>query len=236
MISILIPTYGRPQNIVMFTETANVTAANPSEIEILFGVHADDAKSIKTIRKVGNRVKISVLPVIIKKYEDGLPHLSYFWNQIYTHAKYPIVGFFGDDVKMKTQSWDKIVKKEFAKDPYILVYGDDVHCAHGTCATLFFTHKKSHEAFGFYMPPYFRRSWMDQFMDNVFRSAGKIVYRKDLVTEHVHPGKFTERMDETYRRLERARPKDVAWGKCNSDFKKCVGILRATNPKYNKAL
>lgn len=226
MISILVPTYKRPQNITSFSRSVNDFACKPGRVEILFGIHDYDEDSKKAIAKTQKLVKISLRPIIIKEHEDKLPHLSYFWNQIYEHAKYDILGFFGDDVIIRTPKWDKIVVKEFAKRKHILVYGDDLHCAHGTCATLFFTHRDTHKLFGFYMPPYFRRSWMDQFTDNVYRTAKRIVYRKDLFLEHVHPGTFSNKMDETYRRLERARPKDASWGACNKDFKRCVQILR----------
>jgi len=66
---------------------------------------------------------------------------------------------------------------------------------------------------------------MDQFTDNVFRAAGKIIYKKDLILEHIHPGCFRERMDETFGRLEQVRPKDAGWEVCQPDLNRCIKIL-----------
>jgi hypothetical protein len=226
MISILIPSYKRPFNVVEFTTSAYVTAKCPEQIEILFGVHEDDIQSLAAIQTLNDHMTISIRAIILKKYMDGLPHLSFFWNQLYEKSNYDIIGFFGDDVIMRTVAWDEMVINEFVRDKHILVYGDDVHCQKGNCATLFFTHKKTHREFGFYLPPYFRRTWMDQFLDNAYRAAGKIVYKKNLKTEHIHPGKFVQRTDDVFRNLEQIRSKDAGWGQGSEDLQKCVNILR----------
>jgi hypothetical protein len=227
-ISILIPTYRRPQACAEFARAADRAAHQHSRIEIIFGGHADDTATKQICESLRQQVKLRVSFTAVPKHPDGDPHLSQYWNVIYAHAAYDILGFFGDDCRITTRGWDDVVLDLFSKDPAILVYGDDVHCQRGDMATLFFTHKIVHERCGFYMFPGFRRMWMDQFWDQAFRRAGKIRLRRDLVFEHQHRGhgKFKHTMDETFRRLERMHAKERSYDAAHQELEKCIGIIK----------
>lgn len=209
-ISILVPTFNRPQSIENFSKSLNDTVKNPENIEIAFGVHDDDKMSINKIKEIAPALKIDIRAVSIKRHKDGQTHLSYLWNQIYDQAKYPILGYFGDDVLFKTPGWDEEVRSEFKKDPYVMVACNDVHVQRGKYATLYFTHRFVHERIGFYLHPEFRRWYADTFWDNVYKRAGKMIYREDIVTEHLHPDKFPERTDEVYKKMDKFKDEDRA--------------------------
>jgi hypothetical protein len=123
------------------------------------------------------------------------------WNQLYPKASNPIVGFFGDDVIFHTPGWDEEIRKEFAADKTVMVYCNDVHVKKGADATLFFTHKVVHDKFGFYLNEKFKRWYMDTYWDVIYRKAGKIHYRDDILTEHLHPDRFPEKADVVYRNM-----------------------------------
>jgi len=207
-ISILLPTLNRPKNIEDFTMSIEKTIHDSKNFEILFGIHEEDKASFDKIEGLKPKIKFSIRAEIIARYPDGKVNLSFLWNQLYQKAKYPIVGYFGDDVLFQTPGWDKEVKTEFAKDKHILVYGDDLHIQRGCIATLFFTHKSVHDAVGFYLDEKLRRWYMDTWWDNVFKAAGKIRYRGDLIFAHMHPDAFPDRVDDTYRNMEHFKTSD----------------------------
>lgn len=201
-ISILIPTRKRPKNLHRFVSTINAVTTNHKNVEIIFGVDKDDTSSIFALNSIKNTSKIDVRCVVVNPYKDGGINLSYIWNQCYAAAKYPIIGYFGDDVIFKTKNWDLEVGKEFKKDKCILLSCNDVHLWCGKESILFFTHKKVHEKFGFYLDETFRRNWSDTFLDRIFRSVNKIRYRHDIITEHLRE------KDEIYMRMEHLKDED----------------------------
>lgn len=217
----------RPENISDFTLFADKNAVCHDKVEIWYGTHQDDLETFKMVEKLRDRCKIKLYCVALEKMPDGLPHLSKFWNDLYDLSNFNILGFFGDDVKIRTHGWDKIVLEEFQKDKNILVYGNDVHCQRGAAATLFFTHRECHERFGFYMYPAFRRCQMDQFWDMVYNKANRRIYKKNLILEHCHPGngKFKHKVDDTYRILSKMFHRETKFTECLADLEKCVQIL-----------
>ena len=201
-ISFLIPTLNRPQGMEQFAVSVDKTTNHPQNIEIVFGVHAEDQASIQKASELKQKLRIDIRSEIIERYQDKQIHLSFLWNQIYQKAKGPIVGYFGDDVIFHTPGWDDEVRKEFLADKAILVCCNDVHVQKGKIATLFFTHKLVHDKFGFYLDMRFRRWYNDTFWDSVFRHAGKLHYREDLIAEHLHPDKFPDKADMVYKNME----------------------------------
>lgn len=201
-ISILVPTKDRIKNMEDFSRSVDTTVTDPRNIEIVFGIHEEDQKSLNKAKELDKELKISIRSEFINHYDDGQIHLSFLWNQLYKKAYYSILGFFGDDVLYKTKGWDKEVRKEFEKDRAILFSCNDVHIQKGRLATLFFTHRCVHEKIGFYLNPIFRRWFMDTFWDNAFRRAGKMKYHEDILTEHLHGDKFPERRDDIWKKMD----------------------------------
>lgn len=236
-ISLLIPTLTRPKSMRDFAEAVDATTKDKTGVEIIFGVHSEDTVSIEEGAKLATALAVSVRVEIIDRYPDGKTHLTALWNQLYPRAKHSIIGYFGDDVLFKTPEWDVEVRKEFEKDKHILVACNDVHVQRGRQAVLFFTHKATHKKLGFYLPPMFRRWYMDTFLDVVYRNAGKLHYREDIVTEHLHADVFPERRDDVYRALGshtapgglKDEDKALWLGETNrEELKRCMAILKST--------
>ena len=209
-ISLLIPTFNRPQGMEQFALLVDKTTKCPEMVEIVFGIHEDDPDSQRKAIELKNKCKISIRFENINRYPDGKINLSFLWNQIYVKAKYPILGYFGDDVLFQTTAWDEEVRKEFIKDKAVMVCCNDVHIQRGKQATLFFTHRIVHEKFGLYLDERFRRWYMDTYWDQVYRNAGKIRYREDIITEHLHPTHFPDRADQVYKNMEFFKEADAA--------------------------
>jgi hypothetical protein len=207
-ISLLIPTLKRPLGMEKFATSVDSKTIYPNNIEIIFGIHEDDTESIEKAKELNSKCKISIRGELIDRYRDGKVHLAFLWNQIYNRSKYTILGYFGDDVIFHTPGWDDEVRKEFSIDKTIMVACNDVHVQKGKTATLFFTHKTVHEKAGFYLYMKLRRWYIDTYWDAVFRIAGKLHYREDIITEHLHPDIFPERLDNTYKNMENFKEPD----------------------------
>lgn len=237
LISILIPTLNRPDNMEKLSRSINDTSQKPELVEVAFGIHNDDKASIEKAEQLNKELKIHVNGYVIKRFEDNKPHLSFFWNQLYEKTSGEILGYFGDDVIFKTPGWDEEVRKEFQKDKSVMVSCNDIHIQRGRTATLFFTHRFVHEKIGYYMHPSFRRWFTDTFWDNVYRNAGKMKYREDIITEHFHPDVFPEKLDATYRNMDDYKNSDRAlWNRpeTGKEVFRCSGLLK--NLKIKKVI
>jgi hypothetical protein len=226
-ISFLVPTYKRPENVRAFATLVDKCAKYKKNIEIVYGTHEDDKDTIEAIEKVNSELEISVRCEIIDKYEDGKPHLCFFWNQIYPKAKYDIVGFYGDDVEFDCQEWDKYVFWEFRKNKHVMVYGDDSHGGEDF-ATLFFTHKETHKAFGYYMYPKLRRYFMDVLWDQVYRNAQRRVFYKQIKVIHRSGALEPSRIDEIWKAMDVFVNSDAVLWKSKEyecEVKRCTKIL-----------
>jgi predicted SAM-dependent methyltransferase len=207
-ISILIPTLNRPKDMANLVKSVVDTAEDKNLIEVVFGIHADDLNSLQAVSDMAN-CGIKVRAEIIERYKDGKAHLAFFWNQLYKVTTAPIVGFFGDDVLFETPGWDIEVRKEFAKDRSVMVSCNDVHIQRGQAATLFFTHRTLHDRIGYYLNENFRRWFVDTFWSEAFKLAGKMHYREDIVTRHLSPDVFKNRVDSTYADMENLKHPDA---------------------------
>ena len=108
MITLCVPTRGRPERAKLMLDSALATAQHPDKIEILFYLNLDDP-TVPQYKKL-----------IPHKYISSIgPHQStcMSWNQLAYKAKNEIVVLMGDDVLFKTQNWDKEIKHEFDKVP-----------------------------------------------------------------------------------------------------------------------
>ena len=231
-ISILVPTYKRPQSMEEFSLSVNNTAKNHDKIEILFGINEGDEESVKKCIELKNLCKIQINYVMIANHPSGKVNLSFLWNQIYKHAANPIFGFFGDDVIFRTPGWDEEVQREFLNDHMKLISCNDVHIQKGKKAILFFTHKEIHDLIGFYMNENFYRWFMDSWWDVVFQKCGKLIYREDIITEHRLPVNFKERADETYKRMDGLQENDkITWDTLENvkSIKNALNIIKPHN-------
>ncbi len=178
MISILLPTRGRPDNLKRMAESAYATADAPDDIEIV-AVVDDDDYSYDSLGPLYQDIVIIKVPRTI---------LSKYWNIAYEHANGPIYMHCGDDIVFQTDGWDTKVKEEFAKypDKIVLVYGDDGDPnKEKNFGTHSFIHKNWVDAVGYFVPPYFSSDFNDTWLNEVADSIGRKV-KIDILTEHMH--------------------------------------------------
>lgn len=203
MISLLLPTRGRPENMVRVVESAAATATGP--VEFVFYVDDDDKPSLSTAMKLMALYDVNfvVEPRIV---------LSEMWNRCSEEAKYDVMMHAGDDLIFQTQGWDHMVMQVFDhfKDKIVFVHGDDL--VHGPrLGTHGFLHRRWVQTVGYFVPPYFSSDYNDTWLNEVAERVDRKVYLPELITEHMHPDVGKAEYDQTHMdRIERHHRDDVA--------------------------
>ena len=115
MISVLIPSRGRPKSLAESAASLLDLAANPDQVEILVALDPDDAGPYADLR-LGPQVTFWTAP---ERY--GYMRLERYYNHLATMAKGDwLLGTWNDDARMLTQGWDAIIE---AQDPAVLWLG-----------------------------------------------------------------------------------------------------------------
>lgn len=194
MISILLPTRRRPDNVKRLITSARDTAAG--EFEFVICVDDDDLTKDQVIDQETNDVHVLVRERTI---------LSEYWNIAARHAHGDILMQCGDDIIFRTAEWDTIVRDTFdvIPDKIALVYGDD-GIQNGHVATHGFLHRRWMETVGYFVPPFFASDYNDLWLTEVAQSLGRLIYHPEIYTEHMHPVIGKGPLDQTHQeRLNR---------------------------------
>lgn len=194
MISLLVPTRDRPENIKRLYKSLQDTTADMDNIELLIYTDDDD----KSYDDLG-------LP--IRHFKGPSQVLSNCWNALVPHAKGDILMHCGDDLIFRTMAWDEKVRAEFKKYPdhIVFVYGNDGSGHDGTFGTHGFIHKRWVETVGYFVPPYFSSDYNDTWLNDVAEMIDRHNHI-DILTEHMHYIFGKGPFDKTHQeRVERGR-------------------------------
>lgn len=210
MISLLVPSRGRPGEFRRLVDSAWATATFPGRVEVVAYLDSDDPDTVSY------------------PYRSGLSYitgdrilLSECWNRCAERARGEILMHCGDDIVFRTPAWDSVVRKTFAEsaDKILLVHGDDCSPNTDALATHGFMHRRWYETLGYLVPPLFSSDWNDVWLTEVADMIGRRV-KVPIVTEHMHYGFGKAEYDTTYRQREMRGLEDNV-----------VTLYRATRPE-----
>jgi glycosyltransferase involved in cell wall biosynthesis len=200
MISIIVPTRNRPQNVKRLIKSVINTADNVNDIEFVFFVDEDDQLTVPVLSEFTDKIQIKATQGESPK--DGIPtSKSFMHNALLQDSVGPIIHQGADDVVYKTKGWDSKVKAAFDRfeDKIALVYAPDGFqngpvpiCTHG------FFHRNWIDLIGYINPPYFHIAYGDTWVTEVAEMIGRRVYLEDVVIEHIHPAANKASWDATY--------------------------------------
>lgn len=223
-ISFLTPTRGRPEGLARMVKSAMSTANRPQYLEILAYVDPDDP------RRDDYRAMLwpSTLRLVIGERPRSANQAS---SELLRRARGGDVFFSGtDDIVFRTKGWDERVAEAFAAVPDGLLVAytnngrDRRKCEH------WFAGRAWVEALGYLSHPGFEHFCSDQWIEELARELGRLVYLREVVTEHMHFKYGKGIKDDTY-----ARKRGVdAQGKSMSD--RDNARLASMRPEFNAEL
>ena len=185
MISFSCPSRGRPKYAKRLVDTAQKTANN--DVEILFYLNDDDP----TLEEYKDLLDE-------KFYTVGQNQSTCFsWNQMAQKAKYDNVMLMGDDVQVKTNGWDNLIKEQFDQydDKILMVVPSDGRYK-GTKelgnkvklwgdralpAAHFAVHKNWINTLGYLAPPFFWHWFVDSYTQKVARKINRCLFLPTVV-------------------------------------------------------
>lgn len=187
MISILLPSRGRPENIERLYKSIMLTAVSPADIEIIVRLDDDDESEYKDFP-------------LVKYIKGPRITLSKYWNECYEQSKGDILMHSGDDIIFRTEGWDDVVRNAFEKQPdkILFVFGDDGSPHNGNFGTHGFIHRKWAETVGYFVPPYFSSDYNDTWLNDVAKMLGRHKHIP-ILTEHMHPDFGKGPLDQTHK-------------------------------------
>jgi glycosyltransferase involved in cell wall biosynthesis len=180
VISLLLPSRGRPDNVRRLVESVRETASQPNNVEIVVAIDDDDPELMRYLHPGLYSVQSQV-------FSTERTTLSEYWNLAYKKASGDILGHMGDDIVMKTPGWDTIVTEAFDQypDKIVLVYGDDGDPTHANFGTHSFVSRRWVETLGYMCPPYFSSDYNDTWLNELADGVGR-KHRVPILTEHMH--------------------------------------------------
>jgi hypothetical protein len=186
LISVLLPSRGRPDMLHRTIFTAFQTATHPHRIEFIVYLDEDDERLESYTMQIYFAVKVALqqqLRLLIRPRAL----LSECWNECAKVARGEILMHCGDDLTFDSYGWDGHVRQAFAETPdkILFAYGNDLGPHGETFGTHGFIHRRWVEAVGYFVPPLFSSDWNDVWLNEV----AEMIDRKRLlpfVTEHHH--------------------------------------------------
>lgn len=204
MLALLLPTRGRPDNLIRFYNSAMETAAYPEQVGVFVAIDDDDDSYDEMFDSP---------PMNMTLFKVKRQTLSKYWNDCYEKAKddYVIFGHMGDDIVFQTEGWDSIIRSKFndVEDKIAFVFGDDGSPHNGKFGTHGFIHKRWVDTVGYFVPPYFSSDYNDTWLNDVAKAIGRHIH-VPILTEHMHPDFDKAEFDKTHQeRVERHKRDNV---------------------------
>lgn len=208
MISLLLPSRGRPTSVDRLIASARATAHAPENLEFVIRLDDDDPTTVHphlTQYREQSSVKLLTGPRTT---------LSAYWNECWRVARGPIFAQMGDDIVFRTQNWDQMVLDAFdaVPDKIALVHGDDGGSNGKNFATHGFLHRHWTDTLGYFTAPYFSSDFGDSWLMDLAERVGRRRYI-EMLTDHLHPvhgkGEWDQTHQERLARHSADRPQDL---------------------------
>lgn len=195
MVSLLLPTRGRPKLAVRLLQSVVDTSAFPESVEIVIYADEDDKAShdidcegLKTIRIIGPR----------KSMGD-------YNSECLAASSGSVIVLVNDDMVIRTPSWDEKIREldNRIEDKIYLAYGNDLLKKRNLCAFPILSKRTCQ----ILQQPYhsaYRGAFIDYHLMDIFKrlehaGISRIYYLEDVIFEHLHYRNRKAEFDETYK-------------------------------------
>lgn len=111
LVSIMLPTRGRPTQLLESVESCVNTAKDPTKLEFIIKVDEDDLDTIETTRLLSKSISPTKLTTIISPRGNGFLDIHHWYNQLmWPKATGDWLLLWNDDSRMLTKGWDEIIR------------------------------------------------------------------------------------------------------------------------------
>lgn len=186
MISIMIPSRGRPTELKECLDTIFETAKKPEDIQVVVYLDNDDVSPYGDAWLFPN----------VRIIEGQRKKLSAYFDMQGCTGDIFLMG--NDDIRFRTHGWDAKVIEAFDKipDKIAVVYGDDGNPNPTTNVPFPFVHKNWVLVTGHLTPPIFSNNFSDSWVSDIATMLDRKV-KLDMVIEHLHPDFGKREQDQT---------------------------------------
>jgi len=205
LISLLLPSRRRPDNLNRLFESIVNTSFDLKNIEVIVRIDDDDKDNLRFLNDYTNTNKI--LKVIFFAGKREAP--GKLWNECWQKANGNIFQLCSDDLMFTTIEWDILVRRAFDKykDKIVVVWGRDM--IHDDC-THPFVHQNWTDTIGCFTPEnqiFSNDSFFSRISIILERNYNKKrqYFEKDFTHKHMHPCRKRAIEDETYKELHSLR-------------------------------
>lgn len=191
IISLLLPTRGRPKKLERFWNSVKNTVSDPSRVEIVIVADNNDPETIQAAKNLTGLPKTLII--------EDQKYAVEKWNLAASRCTGDFMSPQGDDIVFETKDWDLRIVKEFEQWPsgIGLVCCEDMTW-HGKLATNLFISREWYLTAGLF-PDGLIHNFCDCWMDDIAKIIERRQFIPDVVMRHIHPAfNKSESWDDTY--------------------------------------
>lgn len=167
---LIVPTRGRPETSIEFYEEFK---KNSTITDLVFGLDDDDVEYPRidgVLYEVNPRAMMNgTLNLIANKYAD----------------QYEYIAFMGDDHRPRTYGWDAELVNSIKDIKNGIAYGNDLFQGQNL-PTAVLLKSNIVKTLGFMAPPAMKHLYLDNFWKDMGQELNSLVYRDDVIIEHMH--------------------------------------------------
>ena len=181
---LIVPTRNRPDSVLDFyKEFDNNTGKSTT---LCFAVDSDDTSDYdkesmpRAIWEVNERMGMAgTLNYVANKYCKS----------------YDYITFMGDDHRIRTKDWDVELTREGVVN--LVSYGNDL-LQGANLPTAVVMDSRIIDILGYMSPPTFKHMYLDNFWKSLGTALQTLIYRNDVIIEHMHYSVNKSEQDQTY--------------------------------------
>jgi len=200
-IAVLCPSKNRLENCIRLSESYKQHSSSQYS-DLYFVIDDDNTECYSTLQE--NKI---IVPVgrrgIVDPMNRAMPQIQ---------NKYTSIFFMGDDHVFRTQNWDKVFLECIDQlGGVAVVYGNDLHQRHKLASSCLMT-TNIIDVLGHIYDPSFNHMWTDNYWMSIGQALNRLIYREDIIIEHMHPGAKKSKMDANYHAVTALTEQDSgAW-------------------------
>jgi hypothetical protein len=199
LISLLLPTRGRPELLRRFLESVLARSERPERVEVVIYADADDPSS-HGFKVEGLEVRTIVGP---------RASMGDYNTACFNASRGDVIVLANDDVVIQTRGWDRKLREMHAamQDRVYLAYPNDLFKGRGLSAFPILS-RTACQLLGEPFPRAYRGAFIDYHLLDVFKRLERhghprLIYLEDVVFEHMHYRTGKGDFDEIYGKRDR---------------------------------